>query len=59
MTDEELINRACEVGAALLRRPGDLDRLAGGLLAELAGRLAARPAPRDGDLPGEEENDEQ
>lgn len=44
MTDEELIARACEVGAALLRRPGDLERLAGGLLAELAGRLAVRPA---------------
>ena len=49
--DEELIARACEVGDALLRRPGDLDRYAGGLLAELAHRLATRPAPPcDGDI---------
>ena len=44
MTDEELIARAREAGAELRRRPGDLDRLAGTLLAELADRLDGRAA---------------
>jgi hypothetical protein len=39
VNDEELITRDREVGARLLRRPGDLDRLAGGLLKESADRL--------------------
>ena len=54
---QELIARACEAGAALLRRPGALDQRAGGLLAELAHRLAARPAPPpcDGPAPDKEE----
>jgi hypothetical protein len=43
MTEEELIARSREVGAELRRRPGDLDRLAGALLAELAERLDSRP----------------
>jgi len=42
VTDEELIAAAREVGAELRRRPGDLDRLAGWLLAELAARLIGR-----------------
>jgi hypothetical protein len=43
VNDEELIARAREVGLELRRRPGDLDRLAGALLAELADRLDSRP----------------
>ena len=39
MNDQELIARALEVGAKLRRRDGDLDRLAGALLAEMAARL--------------------
>ena len=39
MNDEELTARAREVGDRLSRRPGDLDRLAGALLTELADRL--------------------
>lgn len=39
MNDQELTARAREAGAKLRRRPGDLDRLAGELLAELADRL--------------------
>ena len=42
MNDEELIARDREVGAKLLARPGDLDRLAGGLLKESADRLCGR-----------------
>ncbi|HEY3652362.1 MAG TPA: hypothetical protein VGL33_30640 [Streptosporangiaceae bacterium] len=56
MNDQELIARAREVGLELRRRPGDLDRLAGTLLRELAARLewhaadaaqaaAAKPPP--------------
>jgi hypothetical protein len=37
--DKQLVARAREVGAQLRRRPGDLDRLAGVLLAQLADRL--------------------
>lgn len=44
MNDQELAARAREVGAVLRLRPGDLDRLAGALLAELADRLDARAA---------------
>ena len=44
MTDEELIAKAREVGARLLGRPGDLERLGGGLLKELADRLEGRAA---------------
>lgn len=39
MNDEELVARAREVGDRMRRRPGDLDRLAGALLAELADRV--------------------
>jgi len=39
VNDQELIARALEVGAKLRRRDGDLDRLAGALLAEMAARL--------------------
>ena len=44
MTDQELIDRAREVAPRLSRRRGDVDRLAGALLAELAGRLADHKA---------------
>jgi hypothetical protein len=43
VNDQELAARAREAGAELRRRPGDLDRLAGWLLAELADRLESRP----------------
>jgi hypothetical protein len=39
VNDQELIARAREVGDRLSRRLGDLDRLAGVLLKELADRL--------------------
>ena len=47
MTDEELIAKAREVGARLLGRPGDLERLGGGLLKELAHRLEGRVGKED------------
>ena len=43
MNDEELTARAREVAVQLRRRAGDLDRLAGELLAQMADRLDARP----------------
>jgi hypothetical protein len=42
--DRELAARAREVGARLRRRPGDLDRLAGVLLARMADRLDGHAA---------------
>jgi hypothetical protein len=39
VNDQELAARAREVGARLLGLPGDLERLGGGLLIELADRL--------------------
>ena len=39
MNEQELIAEARRVGDELRRRPGDLDRLAGALLRELAARL--------------------
>jgi hypothetical protein len=42
MTDEELIAEARRVGYLLRRCSGDVDRLAGALLAELADRLDGR-----------------
>jgi hypothetical protein len=44
MNDQELAARAREVGLELRRRPGDLDRLAGTLLRELADRLDGQAA---------------
>lgn len=46
MTDQELIAEALRIGPELRSRgPGDLDRLAGWLLTELATRLAGHTAP--------------
>ena len=39
MNEQELVAEARRVGDELRRRPGDLDRLAGALLRELAARL--------------------
>lgn len=51
MNDQELIAEARRAGAELRRRPGDLDRLAGTLLAEMADRLDGDdPAPVTGYL---------
>ena len=46
MNDQELIAEARRVGYLLSRCSGDVDRLAGALLAELADRLEGRPAPQ-------------
>lgn len=45
MTDEELIAEALRIAPALKASPGDRERLAGWLLAELATRLAGHTAP--------------
>ena len=44
MTDEELLDKARQVGKELRGRHGDFDRFAGWLMAELADRLDGRPA---------------
>ena len=50
MTDEEMIAEARRVGAELRCRPGDLDRLAGWLLAGMADRLEDRGAQATEDV---------
>ena len=47
MTDQELIAEARRAGPVLRARPGDVDRLAGWLLAELADRLEDRATDPD------------
>lgn len=44
MNDQELAARAREAAAVLFRRADDLDRLAAGLLKELADRLEGQAA---------------
>lgn len=47
--DRELIARAREAAGVLFRRADDLDRLAAGLLKELADRLAGAADAREDD----------